>query len=344
MFRLFLCFKVLGPSVKKNSPSFLSLVAFCVLIPVWQTHSGDAYKKELIALKEKHELTYVFNKKTDPAFAFLHKDIENYKELSYIQRLARLPFILAEAVVITHQTMPNLYAYIDALCKKNNIATPTIFISTRKSIFNACAAKLFTSSGSILLCQKLLIDSSDSELEAVIAHEIGHIKHNHINKTLLLTVGLYIPISACIDYLFDKGNCGNNWFIKALVAYNTASLMSSLIINKRFEKQADEFACNQAGKAPGLIEFFEHLETQDLDQQKQYEQDCLHTQTVLENNKPHLSDDNYAALEQQFAGIKFQYKIMQWYKWFYHNTPYGAHPSNQERIAAAKKYVFESQE
>lgn len=298
--------------MKRSLYSFLSIVVISMLMFVGQVHSSDVYKKELTALITKPDVKYIFDKKVDPVFAALHKDIENYKELSYVQRIARLPFMLSDAVIVTHQTMPNLYAYIDALCKNNNIATPTIFISTRKSIFNAFAAKLFTSTGAILICQKLLMDASDSELEAIVAHEIGHIKHNHTNKTLLLTIGLFIPVGACIDYLCYKGNWQSNWFIKALVVHNTTSLISSLIINKRFEKQADEFACNQAGKAPGLIEFFEHLEKQELQQEKQYEQDCLHTQKVLEDNKSQLSDDNYATLEQQFASIKFQYKIMNW--------------------------------
>lgn len=318
------------------------IVVISLLTFVGQVYSGDVYKQELAALITKPDVNYIFDKKVDPAFAWLHKDIESYKELSYTQRIARFPFILSDAMIVTHQKMPNLYAYIDALCKKNNIATPTIFVSTKKSIFNAFAAKLFTSTGAILICQKLLMESSDRELEAVIAHEIGHIKHNHTNKTLLLNIGLFIPIWGCIHYLSKKSNCSQNvanFFIKTMMADLSASWISNLIINKRFEKQADEFACNQAGQAPGLIEFCEHLEKQELDQEKQYEQDCLYTQKVLEDNKPHLSDDNYAALSQQFDGIKFQYKLMNWYKWLYYNTPYGAHQSHQVRIAAAQKYV-----
>lgn len=328
--------------MKRNVHSSWLIIVISMLTSVGQVYSGDVYKKELTAFITKPDVNYIFDKKVDPAFAFLHKDIENYKELSCVERLARLPFMLSEAVVVTRQTMPNLYAYIDALCKKNNIATPTVFISTRKSIFNAFAAKLFTSAGGILICQKLLIDASDSELEAVVAHEIGHIKHNHTNKTLLLNIGLFISIWGCIDYLSKKSNCSQNvtnFFIKTMMTDLSVSLIAPLIINKRFEKQADEFACNQAGKSQGLIKFFEGVEKRELDQEKQYRQDCLNTQTVLEDNKSQLSDDNYAALEQQFAVIKFQYKIMNWSKWLYYNTPYGAHPSHQERIAAAKKYV-----
>lgn len=328
--------------MKRNITSFFSLVAFCILIPVWQAHSGDVYKQELIALKTRPDANYIFDKKIDPDFAALHRDIENYKELSYLQRLVRLPFMLSDAVVVTDQTMPTLYAYVDTLCKKNNIATPTIFISTKKSIFNAFAAKLFTSTGGILICQKFLLETSDREFEAVVAHEIGHIKHNHSNKTLLLTIGLSIPVSYGINYLCYQAKLKYNMpniFMKDMLNLYTVSLITSLIINKRFEKEADEFACKEADKAPGLIELFERIEAKDVVREKEYQEACLYTEKVLEDNKTHISNSDLFSLKFDFSMIKVRHKMMNAYKWMYHNTFIGAHPSSQARITAAQKYV-----
>ncbi len=322
--------------MKKNLVSCLfSMVA---LVSPLFVHAGDIYKQELATLKVKSETKYIFNKKTEPCFADLHKNIQNCKELSIVQRLVRYPF-LTDGVVVTAETMPVLYGYVDALCKEHNVATPVVFISSRKSIFNAFAAKLFASTGGIFICQKLILETSDRELEAVIAHEIGHIKHDHVNKHLLLHVSTWIASCLMADYALKKTDSGSVF----LAQFLTVMYLPSLLINKRFEKQADEFACKEVGNASGLIEFFEHLEAKEVNAEQEHQEACQYTHKVLAENKAKLNIVDRISFNTGLYLIKINHSLTRnltnFYKWIYHNTFIGAHPSPQARIAAAKKYL-----
>ena len=46
---------------------------------------------------------------------------------------------------------------------------PTVFITRKENFFNACAAKVLTSSGGIVIGQDLIVESSEKELEAIVA-------------------------------------------------------------------------------------------------------------------------------------------------------------------------------
>lgn len=307
-----------------------------------EENESFTYREELEALKVSRGFKTIFkDEDVLPDLRAIQQDIENYKELTQFQRFARLAIMSFDVVVVTSRTMPQLYAYVDEVCKKAEIKMPTVFLSRRKGVFNAFAQKLFMSTGAIVIGQKLIREISDQELEAIVAHEIGHIKHNHVNKALLLTIPAYIAATKFTSYLNDR--FFRNPLHPLADVYLTLSLtedVRSLIINKRFEKQADEFACKVMGKAAGLAKFFERLKQKE----NNMEDDFIETYAAIENNKSQLALGDTFDLKLRYYITRAADKINKAYAWYYHNTPFGAHPSHDERIKAAKKYLAEHPE
>ncbi|HLC07507.1 MAG TPA: M48 family metalloprotease [Candidatus Babeliales bacterium] len=306
------------------------------------------YYVELEAFKKAPETKMIFDEDAHSGLSKIQRDTVTYKHLTRFQRFVRILFFMLDVVVVTPETMPLLYAYVDGICKKARIATPTIFITRQDGFFNAAAQKLFASSGAIVVGQKLIKDLSDNAIEGVVAHEIGHIKHNHINKILALVALQIVAYHALIRILDMQPPRAESFdnpysFSMASLKYGLKldglmyllSYIPSLIINKRFEKEADEFACKVNGKSQGIIEFFELL----LKKDQLREEEFASIYELLQQNKPNLSMIDYYSLVARYYVARAGQSYTNLYKKIYYETFIGAHPSPQARIAAAQEYL-----
>ncbi len=308
------------------------LVSIILLLSATHNVFGSqTYLEELDNLKDSHST--IFNEDVPFSVRDLQRDIHNYKQLTYWQRLARFMFLGLNVVVVTPETMPKLYSFVDGLCKANNMATPAIFITINKGIFNAAAAKLFTSSGGIVLFRKIIKDATDRELEGVIAHEIGHIKYNHANKSLLIEGAAFAAIVAAVIYEFKKSHLDLNkmspgQFINRYLCLTLgSSLITGLIINKKFEKEADAFAVDN-GHGEGLIDFFQDLQEREENNDQLFDE----TYQLLQDSKAQLTDHDYNELTMGYYIAKGFHNLGKGFKWIYYNTPLGAHPSPEKRL------------
>ncbi len=284
------------------------------------------YRQELEAFKNNPEYRIIFDEDANPLLKSINRNVENCKELSILQRFVRSAFLALGAVVVTPQTMPKLYAYVDDMCKQHNLPTPTVFINTDRGFFNAAAQKLLISTGGIIIGQKLMNESSDAMLEGVVAHEIGHIKHNHINKMLgLLCVSILTAEIAC-NYFKIKDN-----LTSAILGIAAAKI----IINKRFEKEADAFAYEQMGKGKGLKQIFQLFESK----AQSADNDVTKTGANLNQNYSKIGLIDFITLKCVFVVAQLQHGMEKIHKWFYYNTPFGPHPSPQERIRTIQNYL-----
>lgn len=188
-------------------------------------------------------------------------------------------------------------------------------------------------------------ETSANELEAIVAHEIGHIKHNHVNKILALSLSTQLLLVGSIYYTLHKTDIigltdflpvervGLHYSI-ALLLQTINSIITSYIINKRYEKEADLFAC-KAHKADGLIKFFNQLENKNYKREQQF----TNTNNLLADNYKDFKTGDYITLKTRYYIAKAGHLFGKAYKWLYYNTFWGAHPSPQERIKAAKEYA-----
>lgn len=306
-----------------------------------QVQKTYIWRQELNDLRNRPSFKLIFDKEAHPILREIRRDIENYAELTLFQRFVRSTFIEGlNCVVVTPKTMPTAHAYIDELCKKSGIKTPTVFISLVDGMFNAMAQKLLASSGAIMMGQKLVEECSDQELEAVMAHEIGHIKHNHINKRLFIHFGINLPVSVVLAWklcnkIYDEHLRVNEKQLAINIAVLTGlsllPIISNLLIGKRFEKEADLFAC-EAEQGEGLIKFFEKL----IQKDEKYEQDFEDTKQAIEEVKDQFSYSDYTDLHTRHTQAVGLYKLV---RWLYYRTPLGAHPSHQDRIKAVQQYL-----
>lgn len=312
--------------------TFCSLLSFASY-----AKSTHEYRQEFENFKNSPRYEAIFNENAPRGMSNLQARIETGKELSVFQRFVRNIFFLLEPVTINATTMPKLYSYADTICKNQHITTPTIFITrditAKQGMFNAMAQKLLMSSGAIVIGQKMLLEASDAELEAVIAHELGHITYNHVNKQILLAYISIIPARFLINWFAD----GKKWsdFEKAFYSGFLASKISSLIIGKRFEKQADEFAYKVVGKGEGCIELFEDLKNR----KQNYDDYYTKTYEILQESKKDLDLFDTVYLTTSYYLKNLNHEINNLYIWLYHNTPMGAHPSPEARIQAVKDYL-----
>ncbi|HMK33006.1 MAG TPA: M48 family metallopeptidase, partial [Nitrosopumilaceae archaeon] len=314
-------------SMNNFSSMFLSgvLTVSCMLSAI---EPQGRYYAELIALKNAPDAKIMFDEDSHEGLATIQRDINISKNLTPFQRFVRSAFIALDVVVVTPDTMPLLYSYVDGICQEANIATPTVFISRKDGFFNAFAQKLLMSTGGIIVGQKLMKEVSDDALEAIVAHEIGHIKHNHINKMLALHVVSFI----LFRMIANQSNAGANfvhqmdhdwargryinWYCKyKLVMEPVLSTFESFVINKRFEKEADAFACDN-GKASGLIELFELF----LKKDQLREEEFVTVYELLQKNKADLSTNDYYSLIANYYLFRAGQSFTNFFKKIYHET------------------------
>lgn len=315
--------------------AFISGSSFSVA----QQQQEFIYRQELKDFKTIPQYKIIFNEDSNALLRAVNRDVEIYTHLTPLERLARFAFLALNVVVVTPETMPKLYSYVSDLCLAHDVALPTIFLTIdEKGFFNAAAQKLLTSTGGIVIGQELLNKTTDAELEAVIAHEIGHIKYNHVNKMLAITLPTYIASLIVLEKYYPSRSNYFDFWVKVCIASNFSFLVMNCIVNKRFEKQADEFAYKVAGHGPGLIEFFEHLQ----DRTQAHEDDFDTVAQLLTDSKSKLDPVDYMDLCMGYYLAKFGNSISNARRWIYYYTRYGAHPAPEARIAAAQAYLEEA--
>ena len=157
----------------------------------------------------------------------------------------------------THLEDASLRARIEALLQRCGFHSQGVFVvdgSRRSSHGNA----YFTGFGKnkrIVFYDTLLESLSADEVEAVLAHELGHFKRNHIKKSLLLSSALSLIGFALLAWLMRS-----DWFYSALgveVASTHVALILFMMImpvftyfispllsamSRKHEFEADEFA------------------------------------------------------------------------------------------------------
>lgn len=313
------------------------------------------YYSELKAFKKAAATKEMFDKDAHQGLSKIQRDITTFKNLGFFQRFVRSLFLMFDVVVVTPETMPKLYEYVDGICQKAEIETPTIFVTRKNWLFNAMAQKLLMSSGAIIIGQKLMHDLSDNALEAIVAHEIGHIKYNHVNKMIALHIGRDICYAALCSMLhlnritFVKDENGlfiipsqtelqsqiKSMNIKRILLDVSLYLALWLMMDKRFEKEADEFACKDNGKAAGLIEAFEFM----LKKEQLREEEFVVVYELLQNNSADLSLLDNMSLRLRYYVAKGGHLYGKALEYIAHHTPLGSHPSHEARIAAAQQYL-----
>jgi STE24 endopeptidase len=117
---------------------------------------------------------------------------------------------------------------------------------TRDTVANAAVVGFFAPLRYVMLSDGLVKHFSESQIEAVFGHEIGHIKHRHVPLRLVCLLPLCALASLVPDEMLPHWQQWNGWL--PLAACQLAVLGAYLIVvfgyfSRRLERQADLFAC-----------------------------------------------------------------------------------------------------
>ncbi len=183
---------------------------------------------------------------------------------------------------IFHKSVPveneDLMEKISRLSEKAGVRIEKILSFDMSKSTNKANA-MFTGLGKtkrILLGDTLLNNFSTDEIETVIAHELGHYKHNHIVKNL--TTGTFVSffslfvISQVYWHVLKYVNPGGaitdtaSLPLLLLVAMILGLILSPIMsgISRKFEYQADSFAVIETAKHEIFVDALNKLNTQNL--------------------------------------------------------------------------------
>ena len=161
----------------------------------------------------------------------------------------------------------SLKTRIEDLLDRNGFASQGIFVmdgSARSTHGNA----YFTGMGGnkrIVFFDTLMDELSHEEIEAVLAHELGHFKRNHVKKRIAIMGAVFLAGFWILGWLIDEP-----WFYAGLGVENPSTWMALTLFvmvlpvftfwlqplfawySRRHEFEADDFAAAQA-HAPNLI-------------------------------------------------------------------------------------------
>jgi len=129
----------------------------------------------------------------------------------------------------------------------------------------------------IVLFDTLIAQLQESELAAVLAHEIGHYKKGHIPKMLVWSAGSMLAGFCALGWLarqdwfyrafgFEPGNPAVVFLLFGLLAGAVTFWFTPVanLVSRRFEYQADHYAANAMGEITSLIGALRKLNEKNL--------------------------------------------------------------------------------
>ncbi|MFK2824600.1 M48 family metallopeptidase [Bacillus sp. B190/17] len=132
--------------------------------------------------------------------------------LSLFLHALSIGYIRMNAVKLTERQFPDVYEQTKELCEKMGISSvPDVYVMESAGALNAFATRFFGKNMVVVYSEifELTTRGAKDELAFVIAHELAHIKRNHLSKMLFILPAMWIPgiaelyLRAC-EYTCDR--------------------------------------------------------------------------------------------------------------------------------------------
>ena len=154
-----------------------------------------------------------------------------------------------QAIPVTHKSASGLYNIVLRLTQKAELPMPALYIIPEQQP-NAFATGRNYDNAAVAVTQGLLDLMTEEEIEAVIAHELSHIKHyDMLIGTVTATIAGAIAMLANFGMFFGGGRDRPNFIVMMALMFimpMAASIIQMTVSRKR-EYMADEGAAKMTG-------------------------------------------------------------------------------------------------
>jgi heat shock protein HtpX len=165
---------------------------------------------------------------------------------------------------VSREQAPELYGMVEDLAKRAEIPMPKVYITPEVQA-NAFATGRDPAHASVAVTQGILKTLPPEELQAVLAHELGHVKHrdiliSSIAAVLASTVGFLGNMAMWGGFSSrDENSSGGGGIIAALIAPLAATLVQFAVSRSR-EFAADAYAKELMGSGVPLAHALRGIE------------------------------------------------------------------------------------
>ncbi|WP_175639067.1 M48 family metallopeptidase [Metabacillus schmidteae] len=119
--------------------------------------------------------------------------------ISLFSHIISMSHIQLNGVRLRESQFPDLYEKVVNLSAKMELKNiPEVYILESGGLLNAFATKILAISGkNMVVLYSDFVDiaeeSSDFDIDYIIAHELAHLKRNHISKSIFVSLAMWIP-------------------------------------------------------------------------------------------------------------------------------------------------------
>lgn len=184
---------------------------------------------------------------------------------------SKLALAINGAHEIVKKDNPRLWHTVENLCITSGLPMPKVYIIDDSGL-NAFATGRDPSHSSVVVTVGLLDALSDTELEGVLAHELGHVKNYDI-RVSMIAFALVAVVSLLCDFFWrlsfwgggdndDNGLAGNYLAVLGIVALIISPIAASLLqlaISRKREYLADATGALTTRYPEGLASALEKI-------------------------------------------------------------------------------------
>ncbi|MDF2857447.1 MAG: hypothetical protein K0Q87_3298 [Neobacillus sp.] len=132
--------------------------------------------------------------------------------LSFMLHGITMGQIRTNAIKLSSAQFPTIYKKVEELCHKMEIKkVPDVFVMQSGGVLNAFATRFFSKNMVVVYSEifDLIEEGLEEELHFILAHELAHIKRNHLGKMAFILPSMWIPgvaetyLRAC-EYTCDR--------------------------------------------------------------------------------------------------------------------------------------------
>lgn len=155
---------------------------------------------------------------------------------------------------LSESEAPNIHQMVEELAREAGVPKPKVEIS-EINIPNAFAYGRSQRSGHIAITRPILGLLDRDELRAVLGHEMGHIKHNDMIVTAIVSMVPMICYYIALSFMFSRSDDNNAGIIIGIIGYVFYLLGQLLVlfISRTREYYADEASVEYGNRPAALV-------------------------------------------------------------------------------------------